>query len=120
MLKLTASVAAMSGLKRRDEVLELMHELVCLRRADALAKAPAYRIYARELDDHEAVLEKIEREGLCWSTRDLAVSGADVMAACGIAPGPAVGERLSALLADVMAERVPNDRSSLLAWLGRG
>ena len=120
VLKLTASVAAMSGLKRRDEVLELMHELVCLRRADALAKAPAYRIYARELDDHEAILEKIEREGLCWSTRDLAVSGADVMAACGIAPGPAVGERLSALLADVMAERVPNDRSSLLAWLERG
>lgn len=119
VLKLTASVAAMSGLKRRDEVLELMHELVCLRRADALAKAPAYRIYARELDDHEAVLDKIERERLCWSTCDLAVSGADVMVTCGIEPGPAVGERLAGLLADVMAGNVANDHEKLLAWLSR-
>ena len=117
VLKLTGQVGAMSGLRERDEVLGLMHELVTLRRADALAKAPAYRIYARELDDHEAVIDRIEREGQCWRVGDLAVSGGDVIRLCGIEPGPAVGQLLNRLLDEVMAGRVPNERAALLSCL---
>ena len=103
MLSLIASVDAMSGLRERSEVIWLMRELLCLRRADALAKAPECRGYAYELNEHERVLGQIEREGLCWRVRDLAVSGGDLIRECGMSPGPAVGEALSRALGAVMA-----------------
>ena len=120
MLSLTASVDAMSGLRERGEVIGLMRELLCLRRADALAKAPQCRGYAYELNEHERVLEQIEREGACWRVRDLAVSGGDVIATYGVEPGPAVGEALAGALAAVMTGEVANERDALLAHLARG
>ena len=118
VLSLIASVDATSGLMDRSEVLALMRELLCLRRADALAKAPECRGYAYELNEHERILDQIEREGLCWRVCDLAVGGGDLIRACGMEPGPAVGDALSRALSAVMAGEVPNDHDGLLAWLG--
>ena len=117
MLSLIASVGAMSGLRERDEVIGLMRELLCLRRADALAKAPECRGYAYELNEHEHVLDHIERTRACWRVSDLAAGGRDVIEACSIAPGPAVGEALSRALSAVMAGEVGNSREEILAWL---
>ena len=119
MLSLIASVDAMSGLRERSEVIGLMRELLCLRRADALAKAPECRGYAYELNEHERVLGQIEREGLCWRVRDLAVSGGDLIRECGMSPGPAVGEALSRALGAVMAGELRNDHDEIIAWLAR-
>ena len=59
--------------------------------------------------------------GACTSLRDLAVRGGDLLA-LGIPPGRAVGEALSALLAEVVDGSLENERGALLAraakWIG--
>lgn len=64
--------------------------------------------------------ERIDRllaAGVALSVSDLAVNGADVMAALGIGPGPRVGEALSALLEEVLEDASRNTRERLLARL---
>ncbi|MDA8147111.1 MAG: hypothetical protein M0Z27_13770, partial [Thermaerobacter sp.] len=51
-----------------------------------------------------------------FSPRDLAVDGRDVLA-CGIGPGPAVGQALRALLAFVQEDPSRNRREVLLERL---
>lgn len=116
-LRLVADLARRSGLRTRAEVVELMHEMFDLRRSDAVAKAPQCRAYATELNGHERLFRRIVAEGGCWSMGDLAVSGGDVMSACDIAPGPAVGDALRAALDAVIAGHVPNNREALLSFL---
>ena len=120
MPALVAELDRRSGSRTREDTLALAHEMLVLRRADAWAKAPRCRGYAIELDAHERVLRRIEAEGLCWRTSELAVGGGEVMAALGIAPGPAVGEALGRLLALVMDGSVPNERAALLEALASG
>ena len=116
-LKLIADLDRRSCLRSRAEVVALMHEMLDLRRADAIAKAPQCRPYAVELDGHERVLRSLAREGACWRTGELAVGGTDVMEALGIAPGREVGEWLRDALDAVMCGHVANERAALLAWL---
>jgi len=66
-----------------------------------------------ELDEVEALAEEIITEGQCFSLKDLAVTGRDVLAA-GAVPGPQVGAVLRALLERVMEEELPNEREVLL------
>ena len=58
-------------------------------------------------------LEEVLRQEDCFSLRDLAVNGRDLIAA-GVPQGPQVGEILSRLLEEVMDERLPNEREALL------
>ncbi len=102
----------------RGEVLAL--ELLDLKRADALGKAPACRGYARELDAHEGVVRSEIARGSVLRVGDLAVGGADVMRERGIAPGPGVGMVLRQLLAAVIGDELPNTREALLAELRFG
>lgn len=102
-----------------EPVRPLAHELLLLRRADALAKAPDHRQDVTSLGRVERMVgEELER-GCALRVRDLAVGGEDVMEALGVGPGPAVGEALSWLLAQVVDEGVPNTREALLAALSR-
>ena len=116
-LKLMAALDRRSGLRTREEVISLMHEMLDLRRADAIAKALPCRLYAVELDGHERVLRRLAAADACWRVAGLAISGGDVMRACGIAPGPEVGARLQSALDAVMAGEVANDRDALVDWL---
>lgn len=59
----------------------------------------------------------LEVEKPPFSVRDLAVSGADVMQALDVPPGPAVGAALNWLLSEVEEGRVANDRATLLVHL---
>lgn len=95
----------------------LAFSLLDLKRADALAKAPAFRGYATELDAMSAALRRELAGGGVWRVHDLAVRGADVIRERGIEPGPGVGMVLAQLLEAVKAGEVPNDREALLAWL---
>ena len=49
----------------------------------------------------------------CYTIRQLAVNGADLMQA-GMPAGPAVGETLNTLLKEVMDGHLPNERDALL------
>ncbi|QOY60054.1 CCA tRNA nucleotidyltransferase [Thermophilibacter immobilis] len=95
----------------------LAFALLDLKRADAVAKAPAFRSYATELDEVGAALRSALAAGPVYRVRDLAVGGEDVLHACGIEPGPRVGMVLEQLFAAVMAGELPNDRATLLAQM---
>lgn len=98
------------------ETLALMHEMLDLRRADALAKAPQCRSYATELDEHERILRTIETSNLCWRLDKLDLTGKDLIAA-GVKPGPEIGELLARALDGVIAQKAPNDKDELLEYL---
>ncbi len=119
LLKLIAELDRRAGSQTREQTIVLMHEMLHLRRADALAKAPEYRDWAIELDAYDRELRRIDASGVCWRAGDLAVSGGDVIAVRGIAPGPEVGHVLEGLLASVMGGELPNEREALLARLAK-
>lgn len=92
---------------------EGFRDLIALKRADNLAQSPAYQERQRECDRLEAMAEEILLQAQCFSLRDLAVKGNDLLS-LGLRPGPQIGTILEGLLEEVMADRLPNDRKALL------
>ncbi len=95
----------------------LAFELLVLKRADAMGKAPSFRGYACEVDKVEAMLRETLSGHAPFRTSDLAISGRDVIGAAGLKPGPWVGEVLEQCLREVVHGRLPNDREAQLRWL---
>lgn len=94
----------------------LYRKLLEVNRADTLAHAsPAFRRLPI-LDQAEEDLERIEREGQCWSLDRLAVNGRDLAA---YAQGPALGKLLHRLLDAVIDGDCPNDHDALMALAAR-
>lgn len=91
---------------------EELRRLLSVKRADNLAQAPAYQDRQRELDQVEAILNRLVEENVCVSLRQLAVSGRDLLA-LGYA-GAAIGQELERLLDAVIDGTLPNGRSELL------
>lgn len=88
--------------------------LIAVKRADNLAQAAAYRGRQAELDRAEEIIRELLAEDACFSLKQLAVNGRDMMA-LGLS-GPAVGRTLQSLLELVLEEKLPNDRDALLRW----
>ena len=59
------------------------------------------------------MMREILEQQQCFSLRDLAVKGSDIMA-MGVEEGPKVGEILDRLLEEVIEGRVENDRAQLM------
>ncbi len=95
----------------------LAFELLDLKRADALGKAPHCWSYCSELDGVSAALRREVHAKAPLSVRDLAVNGGDVIRERGLAPGPGVGAVLQGLLSAVVEDGVPNTRDALLELL---
>lgn len=93
---------------------EGFRDLIALKRADNLAQSPAYRERQQECDLLETMAEVILSQSRCFSLRDLAVKGNDLLA-LGLGPGPQIGKLLEWLLEEVVAERLPNERETLLS-----
>ena len=106
-------LAAIAG-SVAERPVPLMYDLITLKRADAIAKAPNHRSSCHKLDAVEAELRRQARAGAAMTVRDLAVSATDVMRERGIEPGPEVGIVLDWLLASVLEDGVPNTREALL------
>lgn len=96
---------------------EDLRRLLAIKRADNLAQSPAYRGRQRELDTLEALLTQVLEQESCFSLRQLAVKGGDLLA-LGLR-GPAVGAALERLLEQVIDGAVPNDKDALLTLLRR-
>ena len=96
---------------------EFFFQLLALKRADALAHAPGPNTDERV--ERCAALDALGRALLarqaCFSLRDLAVNGRDLLDA-GMTPGPAVGQALDALLDAVTDGAVENEKAALLAY----
>ena len=95
------------------------HELMDLKRADAVSKVPKCAWYAVELDEMDALLREEECKGTVLGLGDLAVGGQEVMEVLGIKPGPMVGAVLHELLAAVVDNEVENTRDALMEELWR-
>ena len=59
---------------------EAFDELVLVKRADNLAQHPDYRGRQQELDELERVKAEVISQSQCFSLRDLALNGRDLMA----------------------------------------
>ena len=97
---------------------EAYFELSALMRADNLAQSPALRHRQAWIDAMERLGRDILEKETCFSLKDLAVNGDDLIAA-GYAPGPALGAALKLLLDAVIDGRAENEKSALLAYLER-
>lgn len=91
---------------------ENLRRLLTLKRADNLAQAPKYRNRTLEWDRAEEILEKLLAEDTCFSLKQLAVNGGDLMR-LGVAGRP-IGLILDTLLDRVVNGELPNERAALL------
>ena len=92
---------------------EPLRQIIALQDADFSSKGvkgdpPDFRAIIELLDS-------IAAENACLSVTDLAINGHDLMA-LGYS-GPEIGKALNKLLADVVDERLPNERDALLQAL---
>ncbi len=94
---------------------EALRQLLSVKRADASACHPDFAWQTGALDAVEAVLEGLLAKERCFTLRDLAVDGHDLMA-LGLR-GRAIGETLDALLDRVAAGELSNEKETLLAWV---
>lgn len=94
---------------------ERMRQLLDVRYADILAhrkgtQAERFKQWVKV----ESILESVLFEKQCFSLRDMALDGRDILS-LGVQEGPEVGQILNALLQAVISGNIPNDRGSLLA-----
>lgn len=93
---------------------EGLFQLLEVQRCDAMGQDPD--LVKERLEENGALrvlAREIIEEGQCFSLRDLAVDGRDLLA-LGVPAGPEVGRVLGALLEAVMDQEVPNERGALL------
>ena len=96
---------------------EAAQQLIELHRADTLGQSDICRYRLGILDEVDAMLEELLREERCFSLRDLAVDGNDMME-LGL-KGRDIGRMLQECLNAVLDERIPNERAALLAFAGQ-
>lgn len=95
---------------------DMFFDLLALKRADNAGQAPAFAFRQEGYDRLEAIATRVLAQKQCFSRRDLAVNGRDLLAA-GIPAGPELGLALDRLLDAVIEERVPNEKDALLSFL---
>lgn len=109
-------IAKPSAVKRwLNKVGEIqLKRLIDLRRADIRGqKIPYDKEKMRKIDDFADVLNQVLEEQQCFSLKDLAINGDDLIA-LGFVPGKKLGEVLAGLLNSVTDDALPNDKETLL------
>ena len=96
---------------------EAARQLIELHRADTLGQSDICQYRLGILDEVDAMLEEFLKEERCFSLKDLAVDGND-MIKLGL-KGRDIGRMLQECLNAVLDERIPNERAALLAFAGR-
>ncbi len=94
---------------------ELAEDLYELGRADALGKGRDAENDVENIQRLKQRAEKLVAEGTALSTRDLAISGNDLIRELGLRPGPIFKEILGQLLEEVTDDPSKNERASLLS-----
>ena len=90
----------------------LLDKLLLLQEADMGSKGTGRPEEMSQFSQIRSILSEIEAENACFSLKDLAVNGNDLLS-LGLS-GRAIGETLNALLEQVIDEHLPNDRTALL------
>ena len=95
---------------------ERLEQLILVKEADTLAQS---KLALPRMEQHQQIgrlAQQILEEQSCFSRKDLAVTGKDLLA-LGIPAGPKMGEILEALLNAVMDGKISNQREALLQYL---
>jgi tRNA nucleotidyltransferase (CCA-adding enzyme) len=99
---------------------DAIDDIVALRRADQAGMCPGNSTaFPEGLSRFAARVQAVREGGRAFTVRELAVDGSDLMTRLGIAPGPAVGTLLSALLQAVLDDPGMNEKEKLLDIAGR-
>lgn len=103
-------------LRRRMRVLgaPLLRQLVTFQAADMGSKGVHHSFGTVYFEELHQLLDEIVAQSDCFSLKDLAIDGQDLLN-LGFVPGKPLGQCLQTLLEQVMDERLPNERSALLA-----
>ena len=94
---------------------ERLMKLLLLQQADSGSKGVPGD--ASIFEEIQTIIQELVAENSCLTLRDLAVNGHDLMA-LGLS-GSAIGDCLNSLLAQVLDEKIPNEKSALLAEVRR-
>ena len=94
---------------------ERLNKLLLLQQADLESKGVPGKSFP--FADIHGIIDEILEENSCLTLRDLAVNGHDLMA-LGIS-GKDIGNCLDHLLTQVLDEKIPNEKSALLAEVRR-
>ena len=90
--------------------------LLKVQRADTLAQSEYRRAEKlARIDGVERIFREISEKGQCVSMKTLAVTGKDLIA-CGVQPGPRMGDILQILLEAVLDDPSLNTRQRLLEY----
>lgn len=90
--------------------------LLEVKRADLSAQSPYFIEEKRALvDSIEEVLDRVIEENACFSLKDLAVKGSDLISE-GFSQGKEIGSVLQILLTAVMDGKLPNEKAALLDY----
>ncbi|HET6332883.1 MAG TPA: HD domain-containing protein, partial [Polyangiales bacterium] len=93
---------------------EHVDALMDLGRADAIGKGKPVNDEFAALEELRARVEGLIAKGTAFGTKDLAISGRDVMDKLGVRPGPIIGRVLERMLERVIEEPSLNERETLL------
>lgn len=97
---------------------EQFRRLLNVRRADIKAQADMdQETRLQKIDNIEYILEEVLQDNECFSLKDLAVNGKDVMGIMHIKSGKDVGCWLNEILTRVIDGRLKNDREDLIYWM---
>ncbi len=98
---------------------ETFFQLLEVKRADGMGQSYE-RVKDRlaQLEEMKAKAEELVAQGQCFSLKDLAINGRDVIAA-GVTSGPEVGRVLEGLLERVLSEDIPNEREILIKLVNK-
>ena len=113
-LPISADIKQIKRLLNKHGV-DATRELIELHRADTLGLAPSYWHRTTIFSQAEAMIVDLLRQDACFSLRDLAIRGTDVLA-LGLT-GKEVGTALELCLNAVIDEQVPNEVESLITFL---
>ena len=95
---------------------DFFFDLVALKRADNLAQHPDFHNRQGYYDEIESLAKSILARQDCLTLKDLKLKGGDLIA-LGMTPGKALGDLLSEVFAEVLQNRLPNDRDILMDYV---
>lgn len=97
---------------------EQFRRLLNVRRADIKAQADMNQgTRLQKIDNIGYILDEVLQDDECFSLKDLAVNGKDVMDTMLIKSGKEVGYWLNEILTRVIDGRLKNDREDLIYWM---
>lgn len=94
--------------------LEYVEDMLALRVADRLGGGASETSW--RLEDFKKRLVEVQKQP--FAIKDLKINGKDVMEKLNLKPGPKIGEILEKLFNEIIENKIPNERKTLLEKIG--